>query len=107
MISHVLEVGLIEVEHMQSVIKVFFFSKNCYYFSDLETQWPRNPELISEMRKWDFACLQQLSERVSHNIEEKKSQLCFRASALYDMVTPQKNLFAKLTIFKDLTTDRP
>ena len=25
---------------------VFFF-KNCYYFSDLETQWPRNPELKS------------------------------------------------------------
>ena len=27
--------------------RVFFFSKNCYYFSDLEIQWPRNPELKS------------------------------------------------------------
>ena len=24
-----------------------FFFKNCYLFSDLETQWPRNPELKS------------------------------------------------------------
>ena len=68
----VVVVGLIDIQHMQSVIKgvFFFFSfflfffKNCYYFSDLETQWPRNPE-------WDFACLQQLSEGVSHDIEEK------------------------------------
>ena len=72
-----LVVGLIDIQHMQSVIKGFFFLKNCYYFSDLEIQWPRNPELKS---KWDFACLQHLSEGVSHNIEEKKSQLCFRAS---------------------------
>ena len=73
-----LVVGLIDIQHMQSVIKVFFFFffffLNCYYFSDRESQWqPRNPEL-----KWDFACLQQLSEGVSHNIEGKKSQLCFR-----------------------------
>ena len=27
----------------------FFFSKNCYYFSDLETQWLRNPELKSTL----------------------------------------------------------
>ena len=78
-----LVVGLIDIQHMQSVVKGFclfcffvlfcfvflFFSfflsfKNCYYFSDLETQWPRNPEL---------PCRQQLSEGVSHNIEEKKS----------------------------------
>ena len=48
--------GLIDIERMQSVIKVFVFCfcfclflffKNCYYFSDLETQWPRNPELKS------------------------------------------------------------
>ena len=39
-----LVVGLIDIQHMQ----LFFFSfKNCYYFSDLETQWPRNPELSS------------------------------------------------------------
>ena len=47
-----LVVGLIDIQHMQSVIKVFFFFfffffKNCYYFSDLETQWPQNPELKS------------------------------------------------------------
>ena len=43
-----LVVGLIDIEHMQSVIKgLFFFSKNYYYFSDLETQWPQNPELKS------------------------------------------------------------
>ena len=61
-----LVVGLIDIQHMQSVIKGFiFFFKNCYYFSDLETQWPRNPELKS------VACLQQLSEGVGHNIEEK------------------------------------
>ena len=60
-----LVVGLIDIQHMQSVIKGFFFPKNCYYFSDLETQWPRNPEL---------------SEGVGHNIEEKKSQLCFRTN---------------------------
>ena len=73
-----LVVGLLDIQHIQSVIKgVFFFLclfKNCYYFSDLETQWPRNPEL-------KFACLQHLSEGVSHNIEEKKSQLCFRANS--------------------------
>ena len=65
-------VGLIDIEHMQSVIKGFLicfcfcFFLNCYYFSDLETQWPRNPDL-----NWDFAGLQQLSEGVGHNIEEK------------------------------------
>ena len=62
-----LVVGLNDIQHMQSVMKgffFFFFSKNCYYFSDLKAQSPRNPEL-------DFACLQQLSEGVSHNIEEK------------------------------------
>ena len=31
-----LVVGLIDIQHMQSVIKVFFFLQNCYYFSDLE-----------------------------------------------------------------------
>ena len=47
-----LVVGLIDIEHMQSVIKVFFFFffffsfKNCYYFGDLETQWPQNPEFF-------------------------------------------------------------
>ena len=67
-----LVVGLIDIQHMQAVIKGVFFSpqKNCYYFSDLEIQWPRN----------HFACLQDLSEGVSHSIEEKKSQLCFRAT---------------------------
>ena len=44
-----LVVSLIDIEHMQSVIKGVFFplEKNCYCFSDLETQWPRNPELKS------------------------------------------------------------
>ena len=27
------------IEHLQSVINFFF--QNCYYFSDLETKWPR------------------------------------------------------------------
>ena len=27
---------VIDIQHMQAVIKGFFFSKNCYYFSDLE-----------------------------------------------------------------------
>ena len=32
-----LVVGLIDIQHMQAVIKGgFFFPKNCYYFSDLE-----------------------------------------------------------------------
>ena len=48
-----LVVGLIDIEHMQSVIKVVFFSFQklllFYYFRDLETQWPRNPELKSEI----------------------------------------------------------
>ena len=36
-----LVVGLIDIQHMQAVIKGFFFpQKNCYYFSDLEIQWP-------------------------------------------------------------------
>ena len=56
-------VGLIDIEHMQSVIKVFFF------FSKIATIlmiWkPSDRETPS------FACLQQLSEGVSHNIEEK------------------------------------
>ena len=64
-------VGLIDIQHMHAVIKgfffFFFFFKNCYYFSDLEIQWPRNPELKSR----DFACLQHLSDGVSHSIEEK------------------------------------
>ena len=40
-----LVVRLIDIQHMQCAIKVvgfffffFFFFKNCYYFSDLETQ---------------------------------------------------------------------
>ena len=44
-----LVLGLIDIQHMQSKHK-FFFSlnfKNCYYFSDLETQWLQNPELKS------------------------------------------------------------
>ena len=49
-----LVVGLIDIQHMQSVIKVFLFFLffvflNWYYFSDLETQWPRNPELKSRL----------------------------------------------------------
>ena len=39
MISHVIVVGLIDIKHMQSVIKgffffffFFFFFQNCYYF---------------------------------------------------------------------------
>ena len=69
-----LVVGLIDIQHMQAVIKGFFFFQKLLLFSDLEIQWPRNP--------WDFACLQHLSEGVSHSIEEKKSQLCFRATKL-------------------------
>ena len=75
-----LVVGLIDIQHMQAVIKGFFlllfflFSKNCYYFSDLEIQWPQKPELKS-----DFACLQHLSEGVSHNIEEKKVSALFQS----------------------------
>ena len=68
-----LVVGLIDIQHMQSVMKVFFFffpKKNCYYFSDLEPQWPRNRGLN---------CLQQLSEGVSHNIEEKKVSALFQS----------------------------
>ena len=69
-------VGLIDIQHMQAVIKgfFFFFPKNYHYFSDLEIQWPRNPEL-----KLDFACLQHLSEGVSHSIEEKKVSALFRS----------------------------
>ena len=37
--------------------------------------------IFIEITRGPFACLQQLSEGVSHNIEEKKSQLCFRAKA--------------------------
>ena len=43
----------------------FIFFWNCYYFSDLETQWPRNPKL---KEIWPF--IDQLSEGVCHNIEE-------------------------------------
>ena len=75
----VMLVGLIDIEHMQSVIKVVrfffffffffvlfcfvsvlfcfvFFFKNCYYFSHLEIQWPRNPELKSSSPDlaWNF-----------------------------------------------------
>ena len=64
MISHVSSRPNWYLTHVVCNKRVFFF-KNCYYFSDLETQWPRNPEL-------DFACLQQLSEGVSHNIEENR-----------------------------------
>ena len=38
MISHVLVVGLTDIQHMQSVIKVFFFFFFQKKFSDLETQ---------------------------------------------------------------------
>ena len=40
-----LVVGLIDIQHMQSVIKVFFFFffKNYYYFSDLETSDRETP----------------------------------------------------------------
>ena len=80
-----LVIGLIVIEHMQSVIKVFFFFKNYYYFSDLETQWPRNRKL-----KWDFAF--QYSDirggmsqywRTFNFWFTKKSQLCFRASVSF------------------------
>ena len=47
-----LVVGLIdihEIEHMQSSLYIhhffLFVFKTCYYCTDLETQWPRNPEL--------------------------------------------------------------
>ena len=36
--------------------------------------------MTTKPRVKDFASLQQLSEGVSHNIEEKESQLCFRAT---------------------------
>ena len=43
-----LVVGLIDIEHMQSVIKVFLF-QNCYYFSDLEIA--TNSDLETSDRK--------------------------------------------------------
>ena len=52
-----------------------FFFFNCYYFSDLETQWPQNPELKSRF------CLPSTVIRggKSQYWRKKKSQLCFRA----------------------------
>ena len=66
-----LVVGLIDIQHMQAVIKgffgvFFFFFLNCYYFSDLEIQWPRNPELKSILPVFNI-----YQRGVSHNIEEK------------------------------------
>ena len=76
MISHVSSIGLIDFQHMQSVIKgfffFFFFFFNFYYLSDLETQWPRNPE-------WDFACLQQLSEGGKSQYWRKKVSALFQS----------------------------
>ena len=44
----------------------------------METQWPRN----SELKFWDFAHLQQLSEGVNHNIEEQKKKSLSSVSEL-------------------------
>ena len=69
-----LVVGLIDIEHMQSVIKVFFFLS---FFP------PKIATILVICKPSDHetpSSLQQLSEGVSHNIEEKKSQLCFRAN---------------------------
>ena len=67
-----LVVGLIDIQHMQSVIKgffffffFFFFFKNCYYFSDLETQWPRNPSTVirgGKSQYWRKISLSSVSE---------------------------------------------
>ena len=55
-----------------------FFPKNFYYFSDLETQWPRNPErfclsLIRYQRDMSQYW------RIFNLWFTEKSQLCFRA----------------------------
>ena len=73
MISHVSS-RPIDIEHMQSVIKVVFFpSKNYYYFSDLEIQWPRNTELR-------FCLYSTVIRGGKSQYWRKRSQLCFRAN---------------------------
>ena len=60
-----LVVGLIDIQHMQSVIKGFFFF--FFFFSKIATIlviWKHSDRETP-------SCLQQLSEGVSHNIEEK------------------------------------
>ena len=99
-------VGLTDIEHMQSVIKVsflFFFSlqkiatilviwkpsdhkkkrtliTDCMYSITIRPTTIHDYAIQNPQLNKDFACLQQLSERVRHNIEEKKSQLRFRAT---------------------------
>ena len=77
-----LVVGLIDIQHMQAVIKgffFFFFFKNCYFFNDLEIQWPRNPELKSELR---FCLSSTFIRGGKSQYWRKKSQLCFRANQM-------------------------
>ena len=66
-----LVVGLIDIQHKGFFFFFFFFSKVATILvickpSDRETRV-----------KIDFACLQQLSEGVSHNIEGKKVSALF------------------------------
>ena len=57
-----LVVGLID--STRTVCNNFFFSK----IATILVIWKHSDR---ETPSWDFACLQQLSEGVSHNIEEK------------------------------------
>ena len=93
-----LVVGLIDIQHMQSVIKGFFFFLQklllFYWSGNPVTAKPRvkiklftihlkfygsNGTLKNQDFDQDFACLQQLSEGVSHNIEEKKVSALFQS----------------------------
>ena len=53
-----LVVGLIYIQHMQSVIKVFF----SFFFKIATILVIWKPSDRETRVKWDFACLQQLSE---------------------------------------------
>ena len=64
-----LVVGLIDIQHMQSVIKgFFFFFFFFFFFSKIAT-------ILVIWKHSDLETPQQLSEGVSHNIEEKCSAL--------------------------------
>ena len=64
----------------------FFFFKNCYYFSDLETQWPRIPESKSSSSQFTSNFMAPVGPL---NIKTglPTSPICQRALITHDQLT--------------------